>query len=126
MYYHAWFATKERKWLLQGDIEALVMQAIRDTADRHNIRMLECETMVDHVHVLLEVENGVALSRAINLIKGASSRRVMQTVPDIRMDAGINHFWQKRFGSKPVSPDALRTVARYIRTQKDRPEKYER
>ena len=42
------------------------------------------------------------------------------------MDAGITHFWQKRYGAKPVEPSALAGVRNYIRTQKKRPGKYER
>jgi len=42
------------------------------------------------------------------------------------MDAGITHFWQKRYGAKPVEPSALTGVRNYIRTQKKRLEKYER
>lgn len=82
--------------------------------------------MVDHVHLLVEAENGARLSKAVHLLKGASARRLLELVPDIRVDAGVNHFWQKRYGSKPVAARALASVANYIRTQKERPEKYER
>lgn len=82
--------------------------------------------MVDHVHLLLEAPDNAALSRAMHLMKGASARRLLGSIPEIRMDAGITHFWQKRYGAKPVEPSALAGVRNYIRTQKKRPEKYER
>ncbi len=54
MLYHLWFATKNRKWLLLGDVENAAKEYIRQVAMEKGIRLLECETMVDHVHLLLE------------------------------------------------------------------------
>ena len=71
-------------------------------ASRHHIGLLECETMVDHVHLLLEAADDTELSKAMHLIKGVSARYLLESIPDIRMDAGINHFWQKRNGAKVV------------------------
>ncbi len=126
MYYHVWFATKQRKWLLQGEVEEAVKLALQDVATQHNIRLLECETMIDHVHLLLEATDGAELSRSMHLIKGASARRLLDSIPEIRMDAGISHFWQKRYGARPVAPAALETVRYYVQTQKERPDKYAR
>ena len=126
VYYHVWFKTKQRKWLLQGEVDGSVKQAIWDAAREHHIGLLECETMVDHVHLLLETSNSAELSRAMHLVKGASARRLLRSIPDIRMDAGVNHFWQKRYGAKAVPQAALANVRQYIRTQDQRLEKYER
>jgi len=126
MHYHVWFKTKQRKWLLQGEVEEAVKQALHDVATQHNIRLLECETMVDHVHLLLEAVDHADLSRAMHLLKGASALHLLDSIPDIRMDVGITHFWQKRYGAKTVEPGALANVRKYIRTQEERPEKYAR
>ena len=124
--YHAWFATKRRRWLLEGEIEDLVKELIEAVAREKKIDLIECETMVDHVHVLLRVKDRAALSRAMNFIKGASSRKLFQRLPELKLDIGMNNFWQHRYGFKLVPDGARATVARYIRTQKERPQKYER
>ncbi len=82
--------------------------------------------MVDHVHLLVGAENDSDLSRIMHVLKGASSRYLLESIPDIRIDAGENHFWQKRYGAKLVEPLALSSVRHYIRTQKERPAKYAR
>ena len=61
----------------------------------------------------------------MDLLKGASSRKVFQRFPELKLDAGVNHFWQKRYGSKVIEPRVLATVSGYIRTQKERLEKFE-
>jgi putative transposase len=126
VYYHVWFKTRRRKWLLLGDIANAAKSAMREAAQRHAIRVLECETMVDHVHLLVEAVDAADLSKAMHVLKGASARYLLESIPDIRMDVGTNHFWQKRYGTKPVEPGALASVRNYIRTQKERPEKYAR
>ncbi len=126
MFYHVWFKAKWRKWLLLGDVEQLVKTTMQEIAMQYQIPLLECETMVDHVHLLLEVKDRQQLSKAMHLLKGASARAVLQSFPELRMDAQIDHFWQKRYGAKPVEPAALAHVSHYIRTQKERSEKYAR
>jgi putative transposase len=123
--YHVWFATKSRKRILEGDIEQRIQALIAETAARYGIRLLALETMIDHVHILICLHDGQNLSKCMNLLKGTSSRRIFQEMPDIKLDAHIDHFWQKRFGSKLVPPGAVHAVRRYIETQKDRPEKYD-
>ena len=100
-------------------------QVIASTAQANNVTLLDYEAVVDHVHMLLQVEPNQSLSRIMNLLKGISSRKVFQQFPELKLDAGENHLWQKRYASKIVSPTTVRTVSDYIRTQKERLEKFE-
>jgi putative transposase len=124
--YHVWFATKRRKWLLQGDIAAAVKELMLSIADQKGIDLIECETMVDHLHLLLRIDGDQELSRALNLLKGVCSRRLFQRFPELAMDAGTDRFWQHRFAAKTVSEGAAGIVSAYIRTQDQRLDNYER
>jgi putative transposase len=124
--YHVRFATRRRKWLLQGEVEGRIKVLLGETATQYDIELLAFETMIDHVHLLIRLRADQNLSKCLNLLKGVSARRIFQEMPDIKLDAKTDHFWQKRFGSKLVPPGATPTVRRYIETQKERPEKYER
>jgi len=124
--YHVWFATKRRKWLLQGEVAEATKELMASVAADKGIDLIECETMIDHVHLLLCAESGEELSTAINLLKGVCSRRLFERFPDIRVDAGIERFWQHRFASKAVPEAGMERVRAYIRTQDQRPEKFDR
>lgn len=124
MYFHVWFGTRGRRWLLLSEVEESVKEALWEISRDNGIRLLECESMVEHMHLLLEIEPE-ALPRAMNKLKGISSRRLFQQFPEFKLDARTSHFWQKRYGAKAVAPDALGSVRRYIKTQRERPEKYE-
>ncbi len=110
--YHVWFATRRRKRLLRGYVEERVKA------------LLAAETMVDHVHLLIRLTAGQNLSSCMHRLKGASARRLFEEMPELKLDIGLEHFWQKRYGSKLVAPQAVGSVRRYIETQKERPEKY--
>src|SRR3990172_12908039 len=114
--YHVWFATKRRKWLLQGEIAEVTERAIREVARRDGIRLLECKTAVDHAHLMVEVDSREELPATMKALKGKSAHLVFQQVPELKLDAGTNHLWQRGYAWKPVDPGAEATVGRYIRT----------
>ena len=124
--YHVWFATKRRKWLLEGEIADLAERAFWDIVKRDNIRLIECKTAIDHAHLLLEADADKDLPSIMKALKGKSAHQVFQAVPDLKMDAHTTHLWQRGYGWKHVPPGAERTVRRYIATQLDRLEKFMR
>jgi putative transposase len=124
--YHVWFATKRRKWMLQGDVADAVRELMSEIASDKKIELLEHEAIVDHVHLLLRAKDKPALSRAMNDLKGVSARRIFQRFPELKIDANTNAFWQARYGHKLVPGSAESTIRKYIRTQWERLEDYDR
>ena len=122
--YHVWFSTKRRKWLLQGDVDVQAKALFRRIAIEKGIDLRECETMVDHAHLLLLARSG-ELAREVKLLKGISARRLLQQFPSVRLDAHTANFWQRGFGYRELGDDS-EGVAWYIRTQKRRSAAYER
>jgi putative transposase len=125
-YFHVWFATKYRRWLLQGEVLDAARDSLRSIAEEKGINLVEFEAIVDHVHLLLDLPNKEALPSAMMNLKAVSARRLFQLFPELKLQAHTNNFWQAGYGSKIVPPSALRTMKSYIRTQWDRLEKYDR
>jgi putative transposase len=125
LYFHIWFGTKRRKWLLQGDVRDAAVELLKETATEKGIKLLEVEAVVDHVHLLLDLRDKGELPNAMMNLMGVSARRLFETFPELKLDAHANSFWQEGYGSKLVAPAAVPTVRRYIRTQWDRLEAYE-
>lgn len=124
--YHVWFATRKRKWLLQGDVEQAIESLLRKAAEDKGIRLLAQGTMVDHVHLLLELGQEEDLGKVMHLLKGLTARQVFQQFPELHLDAGLGHFWQRRYGHKLVPREAVKEVTAYIETQQARVDKYDR
>ncbi len=126
MFYHVWFATKRRKWLLRGEVEGLVKSLLTETAGEKQMRLLECQPIIDHVHLLIEADSSDDLSWRMKLLKGCSSYELFRRLPELKLDGSENSFWQRGFAARIVPPEQLETVRWYIRTQHRRLEKYER
>jgi len=124
--YHVWFSSRQRKWLLQGDVEEAIQSLLMKVAKDKGIKVLALGMMADHVHLLLELGQEQDLGKAVNLLKGVTARQVFQQFPDLRMDAGVEHFWQKRYGYKLVPRGAVESVVNYINSQRDRPDELDR
>ena len=124
--FHVWFATKRRKWLLLGDVQEAARREFQAIAVEKSIKLLASEAIVDHVHLLFELSDRGKLPRAMNDLKGVSARRLFETFPELKLDAHTNHFWQEGYGFKLVAPAALAATKRYISTQWDRLDNYER
>ena len=125
-YFHVWFATKGRKWLLQDEVLEAARELILQVAVEKQINLIEHEAIVDHVHLLLELPDKSTLTNAMMLLKGISSHRLLQRFPSIRLDAHTQSFWQAGDGSKLVPPNALLATRKYIQTQWERLETYDR
>lgn len=124
--YHVWFATKRRKWLLQGEVDEAAKDFIREAAREKEISLIECETAVDHVHLLLRLRPDQTLPAVMNLLKGISSRKLHLAFPDLKLDSGSDHFWQRGYAYKIVEPGSLESRLSYVRTQKERLEEFDR
>jgi REP element-mobilizing transposase RayT len=68
----------------------------------------------DHVHILLSLPSTISIAKALQLIKGGSSKWVHDTFPEERLFA-----WQVKYGSFSVSVSQLDKIIAYIREQAD-------
>jgi putative transposase len=124
--YHVWFATKRRHWLMVGETGEAGRVLLMDAAREKNIAMLECQTIVDHVHMLVQSKSTAELSWALKLLKGRSSYELSRRFPELKLDGRVQSIWQRGFGKRLVPPDEVEIVRRYIQTQNQRLAAYER
>ena len=118
--YHVWFGTKRRVHVLQGDIECDVRRLLHENALRAGVRLVEAETAVDHVHLIIAVPDDKNLSSAMHQIKGACSRIVFLKYPDLKSDMSQTALWQKGYSYRRVDPDSVSAARGYVRTQERR------
>jgi putative transposase len=78
------------------------------------MRALEIGGVADHVHMLISIPPTMPISKALQLIKGGSSKWVHDTFPDQRLFA-----CQNKYGAFSVSVSQLDAVGTYIRNQEE-------
>src|SRR3989338_9840020 len=66
--------------------------AIRQQAERHDIKIRERFIMPDHVHISCELPPSISQSKALQLLKGGSSYLLFRQQPKFRLRYPQGHF----------------------------------
>lgn len=115
--YHIVFSTKMREPWISQDIEQSVWSYIGAIADQHGMTPLGIGGIDDHLHVVVAIPATMAVSRAVQMLKGGSSRWIRTTFP---------HFegfgWQNGYGAFSVSRSRLESTLDYVARQRERHE----
>ena len=73
---------------------------------------IEVGGVEDHVHILLSLPSTMAISKALQLIKGGLSKWIHETFPNQRGFA-----WQQEYGAFSVSVSQLDKTIEYTKNQ---------
>src|SRR5690349_15823734 len=111
-YFHCVFSTKERQPSISPLLRERLLPFLDGIARQNEMRALEIGGVSDHVHMLLSLPSTLAISKAMQLIKGGSSKWVHETFPEHRLFG-----WQEEYGAFSVSVSQLEKTVEYIRKQ---------
>jgi putative transposase len=109
---HVIFSTKERKRRIPPEIQPRLWGYIAGIARNHGFEALKVGGVEDHVHALLLLPPSVSLAKAVQLLKGSSSKHLNET-----RAAGEHFAWQQGYGAFSVSASQTRSVVQYIENQ---------
>jgi putative transposase len=89
--------------------------AIRSAAKRHRIKIIELGVMPDHVHAVAILPPTMCPSKAIGLLKGASSYELFRLHPNFKKTYFGGHFWSRGYFYRSVSGVTEEVVRKYVR-----------
>jgi len=81
-------------------------------ARQNQMKAIEVGGVPDHIHILLSLPSTVAIAKALQLIKGGSSKWVHDTFPQHRL-----FRWQVKYAAFGVSVSLLDKTIHYIKNQ---------
>ena len=111
-YFHCVFSAKERRRIITPDLRDRLWPFLGGIARQNKMKAIEIGGVEDHVHVLLSLPSTLPISKALQLIKGGSSKWVHETFPAHRLFG-----WQEKYGAFSVSVSQLDNIIRYIKGQ---------
>jgi len=114
LHYHIIFSTKNRERWITSDIEPRIWSYLGGIARENRLVPLTIGGIEDHLHLVLNVPPSVALSKALQLLKGGSSKWMHETFPTLR-----GFGWQDGYGAFTVSKSNLAEVIRYVEDQRE-------
>jgi REP element-mobilizing transposase RayT len=112
LYVHIVFSTKGRQALINPDLESRLWAYMGGIARENQMKALAVGGIADHVHVLLSLPTTSTVAKAVQLIKGGSSKWVHDTFEGLRKFA-----WQEGYGAFSVSASLLEETIRYVGNQ---------
>ena len=113
-YFHCVFSTKERRPVMTPALRERLWPFLGGIARQNQMKALELGGVADHVHLLLSLPPTLPLAKALQLIKGGSSKWVHETFPEQRLFA-----WQAKYGAFSVSASQVDKIRQYIRGQEE-------
>jgi REP element-mobilizing transposase RayT len=111
-YHHCIFSTKERRPAITPALQERLWPYLGGIAREHKMTAIEIGGVEDHVHMLLSLPSTIAIAKALQLIKGGSSKWVHDTFPEHRLFG-----WQVKYGAFSVSLSQLDKIIDYIKNQ---------
>ena len=114
LHYHIVFGTKNREPFLRQEIEQRVWSYLGGIARENDMKALTIGGIENHVHLLLGLTPSLAVSKAVQLIKGGSSAWIKENL------SGLRGFgWQDGYAAFTVSKSLVPEVDAYIRAQRE-------
>src|SRR5664279_6183090 len=111
-YFHCVFSTKERRPLISLRLRERLWPFLGGIARQNGMKAIEIGGVPDHVHILLSLPATISIAKALQLIKGGSSKWVHESFPEHRLFA-----WQQEYGAFSVSVSQLDKTIEYITGQ---------
>jgi len=91
--------------------------AISIAARRHGINILELAVMPDHVHVVAQLSPDMSQSKAVQLLKGASSHELFRAIPNFRLRYPSGNLWGGGNFKDSVGRLTVEVAKKYVRDQ---------
>lgn len=113
---HCVFSVKERRPLLTSEIRERLWPYLGGIAREHGMKALAIGGVADHVHLLLSLPATLAVSKAMQLLKGNSSKWLRETFPELRRE---EFAWQEGFGAFSIGVSGMEDTVAYIRAQEE-------
>ncbi len=111
---HCIFGTKDRAPVIDPDLETRLWPYIGGIARENRMKALAIGGTMDHLHSLLSLPSTMSVAKALQLIKGGSSKWVHDEFPKYR-----SFGWQEGYGAFSVSVSQVQKTIAYINGQKE-------
>jgi putative transposase len=110
---HCVFNTKQRRKLIDQELETRLWPYVVGIARQNAFQIVAVGGMEDHIHLLVLLPGPLSVSKALQLIKGGSSKWIHDEFPQHR-----NFAWQEGYGAFGVSISHVDQTVAYIKNQK--------
>jgi len=91
--YHIVFAPKYRRQIIYGKIKGDIGKILRTLCERKGIEIIEAQTCLDHIHMLVVIPPKYSVSEVMGYLKGKSSLMIFDRHANLKYRYGNRQFW---------------------------------
>ena len=106
--------TRNREKSISPEIQDRLWAYMGGIARENNMKALAVGGVENHAHVFLSLPSTISIAKAIQLVKGGSSKWIHDTFPSLD-----NFAWQVGYGAFSVSISHINRTVNYINNQKE-------
>ena len=114
IFIHIIFSTHNREPLLQSAFRERLFAYMGGIAGENKIKAISIGGTMDHVHMLTLIPASMPIAKAVQLIKGGSSKWLHENIIPLK-----NFAWQEGYGAFSISASQLSEVISYIDGQEE-------
>jgi REP element-mobilizing transposase RayT len=111
---HCIWSTKERRNFIAPELQEHLFPYLGGIARDNGMKALMVGGIANHVHALLSLPSTMAVAKAVQLLKGGSSKWVHDTFPDYR-----EFEWQAGYGAFCIGATQVERTIKYIENQEE-------
>ena len=115
--YHLVWIPKYRKRILKGKLAERLEELFHQCAEVNDWIIEELNIQVDHVHMMIQLKTTVSVSKAVQLLKGGSSKKVREEFPELEEFLWGDSFWSDGYFAETVGLKNEVAIRQYIQNQ---------
>jgi len=113
---HCVFSTQDRQPFLATNIRERLWPYLGGIARANEMKALAIGGVSDHMHLLLSLPATLSTSKALQLLKGNSSKWLRETFPELSKQG---FAWQEGFGAFSIGISSVEKTIHYIRRKRN-------
>jgi putative transposase len=119
--YHIVWCVKYRHKIITPIIERSLIRILQKIADDNNFSIIEVNTDLDHIHLLIDCSPQHYIPDIIKALKGVSARLLMKEYGDVlKKKLWGGHLWNPSYFIATVSENTEEQIKNYIKNQKQK------
>ena len=117
--YHICWLPKYRYSIMVGNVALRVRELIRQIAAANEVEIISGVMGSEHVHLYVSIPPSLSVSKFVQFVKGATSRKIQQEFEGIRKRYWGQHIWARGFFVATAGNVSDEMVREYIKNHGD-------
>jgi putative transposase len=119
--YHVVWITKYRRKVLKGQVGLRLRDLVRQICAANDVIIISGSVQADHVHLLLSVPPKLSVSKLLQLLKGRTSRKMLEEFEGLSREFWGRHLWARGYFAASTGNVTDEIIKQYIESQGKQP-----